>query len=59
MWVIKNIVTDQFFAGWTDDNWIETTDSKVYAAHFSTWDKAAEDLRLLTINWKALPKDEA
>lgn len=59
MWVIKNTITNQFFAGWNEDQTIQTTDSKVYAAHFSSWDNAAYELRLLTTNWKAVPKEEA
>lgn len=59
MWVIKNAFNDKFYAGRDQAGNVQTTDSKHYAAHFSCWDNAAYELRLLTGNWVALPKEEA
>jgi hypothetical protein len=60
MWVIINTTTGKYFSGWNDlKTEIRTTDSKIYAAHFASWDNAAYEMRLLVGNWKALPKEEA
>jgi len=59
MWVIKNTVTEKFFAGWSESGEVITADSKVYASYLSYWDTAAYEMRLLTNSWKAIPKDEA
>lgn len=59
MWLIKNIISNQFFAGTDDTGNQQTTDSKHYASYFSTWDAAAKTLKDLNGNWKIVTKEEA
>jgi hypothetical protein len=59
MFVIKNEITHQFYAGTDDFGNSQTTDSRHYASHFSTWDAAAKELRSMVGNWKIIPKEEA
>lgn len=61
MWVIQNKITKAFFAGWhIVGESISTTDSKVYAAHYPTWEAAVEEIqKFVTTNWLAIPKEEA
>lgn len=58
MWVIKNKITDQFFAGWNGDV-ITTTDSKIYASHYPSWDSAMREVKVLTNNWIPILKEAA
>ncbi len=58
MWVIKNTVTNQFFAGWNDET-ITTTDSKIYASHYPSREAAMREVEILTSNWKPILKEEA
>lgn len=58
MWVIKNNITGAFLEKVNNDKTVSTTDSKVYAAHFSSWSVAASAIRGL-IDFKPIPKDEA
>ena len=59
MWVIKNNITGAFLEKVNNDTTVTTTDSKVYAAHFSSWSVAAAPATQLKSNWKPVPKDEA
>jgi hypothetical protein len=61
MWVLKNEISKQFFTGWNElKAAIETTDSKVYAAHFPSWDAAVSAKKgILSNNWKPILRDEA
>lgn len=60
MWVIKNEITKAFFAGWDEKRGVvQTTDSKIYASHFSSWDAAAKEIKILSGHWKPVPKEEA
>jgi hypothetical protein len=58
MWVLKNKITDEFFCGFSSENYIQTTRKKEYAEYYIMWTDAAEDRRLLTENWAMVPVDE-
>lgn len=60
MWVLKNKITGVFIESVNDDRSVKTTDSKIYAAHFSSWSVAASTASGLKNNWFVpVAKEEA
>jgi len=58
MWILQNKITDEFFCGWSSENFIQTTRKKEHAEHYIMWTDAAEDRRLLSNSWVMIPADE-
>lgn len=58
MHVLYNEITQDYFMGWSSENFIQTTKKKELAEVYVFVSDSRDDRRLLTENWQIIHIDE-